>query len=370
MNDQVDDTPDCPRPQRTWQPQASAGWTEWMADQQVSLAVTTYQVGKLLLLGLSGNQQLAIAERSFRRAMGVSTDGQSLWLATAYQVWRMEHQFDQRAKAAGYDRLFVPRVGTTTGDLDLHDIAIDADGQPVFVATLFNCLATLSITDSFRELWRPPFIDTLTAEDRCHLNGLAMVDGRPKYVTLCAATNVTRAWKSHRMFGGQLWDTESNEPLVTELSMPHSPRWHDGRLWLCNSGTGYLGYIDFAAERFEPVAFVPGYARGLAFVGNYAVVGLSRPRRENKFGGLALDDELANRNMTSYTGLAVVDLTTGDIAHTLELEGSIAELYDVGILHKVRRPTALGLALDALRYNVWAECEGTRRHWRRTPKGK
>ena len=368
MNDADDDTPDCPRTHRTWQAITSPGWCQWMDDQQVSLAVTTYQVGKLLLVGRDAAGELAIAERSFRRAMGVSTDGQTMWLATAYQVWRLEHQFDHRARAAGYDRLFVPRVAFTTGDLDLHDIAVDSAGDPVFVATLFNCLGTVSVSDSFRETWRPPLIDTLTAEDRCHLNGLAMVDGRPKYVTLCAATNVNRAWKSHRMLGGQLWDTEAGEPIVTELSMPHSPRWHNGRLWLCNSGAGFLGYVDLDAGRFEPVAFVPGYARGLAFVGNYAVVGLSRPRRENKFGGLALDDELAKRGMTSFTGLVVVDLTTGEIAHTLTFEGKIAELYDVAILPGIRRPTAYGLALDALRYNVWAECEGSRRHWRRTPK--
>ena len=367
MNNQ-EETPDCPRTKRTWQPTPSPGWVQWMAEQQVSLAVTTYQVGKLLLVGRNSDHELAIAERSYRRAMGVSTDGQTLWLATAYQVWRMEHQFDHRARNAGYDRLFVPRVSFTTGDLDLHDIAVDAVGEPVFVATLFNCLATVSTADSFRPLWRPPFIDTLTAEDRCHLNGLAMVDGVPRYVTLCAEANENRAWKSHRMFGGQLWDTEANEAIVTQLSMPHSPRWHDGRLWLLDSGTGYLGYVDFDRGSFERVAFVPGFTRGLAFVGGYAVVGLSRPREQNKFGGLALDDELAKRNMTSFTGLAVVDLATGEIAHTLTLTGSIAELYDVAVLPDVQRPTAYGLSLDALRYNVWAEADSTRRHWRRTPK--
>ena len=334
----------------------------------MSLAVSTYQVGKLLLLGRANDGELGIAQRAFRRAMGITTNGQTMWLATAYQVWRLEHQFDHRARAAGYDRVFVPRVGYTTGDLDLHDISVDVAGNPVFVATLFNCLATVSHTDSFKPLWRPPFITGLAAEDRCHLNGLAMVEGQPKYVTLCTATNANRAWKSRRADGGQLWDTEASEVVVEGLSMPHSPRWHDGRLWMLNSGAGQLGYVDLNAGTFEPVAFVPGYARGLAFVGDYAVVGLSRPREQNRFGGLALDDELAARGMSSYTGLAVVDLQTGETAHTLRVEGHIAELYDVAVLRGVSRPTALGLSPDGLRYNVWAASDGQRRHWRRTPK--
>jgi uncharacterized protein (TIGR03032 family) len=355
-------------PARAWQPVASPGLYDWLAEQQVSLAVSTYQVGKLLLVGRAAHGELSIAERSFRRAMGIWTDGNSLWLATAYQVWRMEHQFDQRARDAGYDRMFVPRVAYTTGDLDLHDMAVDAEGQPVFVASLFNCLATVSRSQSFKPLWRPPFVTELTAEDRCHLNGMAMFDGRARYVTLCAATNTNRAWKSRRTDGGELWDITTQQAIVAGLSMPHSPRWHQGKLWLLNSGAGQLGYVDFVHGLFQPVAFVPGYARGLAFAGGHAIVGLSRPREQNRFGGLALDDELARRNTTSYSGLAVVDLATGETMHTLRMEGSIAELYDVAVLAGVSRPAALGLAPDGLRYNVWAEVDGQRRHWRRTPK--
>lgn len=358
------------KPHRSWRAVQSPGFVDWLTECDASLAVTTYQIGKLLLLGRDARGELATSERNFRRAMGVSTDGQTLWLATAYQVWRLEHQFDHRARAAGYDRLFVPRVAYTTGDLDLHDIARDASGEPVFVATLFNSLATISHTESFRPIWRPPFISSLTAEDRCHLNGMAMVDGRPMYVTLCAESDENRGWKSKRMHGGQLWSVPDNQCLAEGLSMPHSPRWHNNRLWLLNSGAGYLGYVDLADGRFEPVAFVPGYARGLAFVGDYAVVGLSRPREQNKFGGLALDDELAKRNMTSYTGLAIVDLAAGRVVHTLEIEGRIAELYDVAVLAGIKRPIAHGLSPEALRYNVWSTIEGTRRHWRRMPKGK
>lgn len=351
---------------RSWQANESPGFTEWLAQCNVSLAVSTYQAGKLLLVGLSGEGQISIGERSFQRAMGISTDGQSLWLATAYQLWKLEHQLDHRRRAAGYDRVFVPHIAYTTGDLDLHDVAVDASGRPIFVATQFNCLATVSQRESFEPIWRPKFITAITAEDRCHLNGLAMKDGQPKFVTLCAATDEKKAWKSHRMGGGQVVDVESGEAIATGLSMPHSPRWHQDRLWLLNSGAGYLGHIDPLSGEFEPVAFCPGYARGLAFVDHYAIVGLSRPREQNRFGGLALDDELAKRGQQSITGLLVIDLQSGKTVHTLVLEGRIAELYDVAVLPGVTRPSALGLKAAPLRYNVWAEG----RHWRSSSADK
>lgn len=349
-----------PKTAQGCQVKESPGFAPWLAECDVSLAVTTYQAGRLMLLGRTDQGTLTIGERSFQRAMGLWTNGQTLWLATAYQLWQLENQLDHRRRSAGFDRLFVPRVAYTTGDLDLHDVAADSDGQPLFVATQFNCLATVSHRESFEPVWRPPFISRLAAEDRCHLNGLAMKDGAAKYVTLCAPTDERKAWKSRRMGSGQLLEVPTGEVVTQGLSMPHSPRWHNNRLWLLNSAAGFLGYVDLPTGKFEPVAFCPGYARGLAFVGRYAIVGLSRPRRENRFGGLALDDELAKRNLASITGLMVVDLDTGNTVHTLTIEGRIAELYDVAVLEGVARPAALGLKHAPLRYNVWAD----NRHWR------
>jgi len=348
------------KPARSWRVKESPGFASWLAECDVSLAVTTYQAGKLLLLGRSPQGELTIGERSFQRAMGLWTNGQSLWLATAYQLWQLENQLDHRRRSSGFDRLFVPRIAYTTGDLDLHDVAIDSADQPVFVATQFNCLATVSPTESFEPVWQPPFISTIAAEDRCHLNGLAMKDGAAKYVTLCAPTDEKKAWKSRRMGSGQLLDVPTGEVVTQGLSMPHSPRWHNNRLWLLNSGAGFLGYVDLDSGKFEPVAFCPGYARGLAFVDRYAIVGLSKPREQNRFGGLALDDELAKRSQSSLTGLMVVDLESGETVHTLTIEGHIAELYDVAVLAGVTRPAALGLKSAPLRYNVWADG----RHWR------
>lgn len=144
-------------------------------------------------------------------------------------------------------------------------------------------------------------------EDRCHLNGLALKDGSPAYVTAISSTNVTEGWRDHRQSGGVVIDIESNEIIGRGFSMPHSPRWHNGKFWLANSGTGEFGWVDLTSGKFEPVAFYPGYVRGAAFHGNHAILGLSRPRDNKTFNGLALDDRLEKEQINARSGLVVVD---------------------------------------------------------------
>jgi uncharacterized protein (TIGR03032 family) len=137
--------------------------------------------------------------------------------------------------------------------------------------------------------------------------------------------------------------------VLSGLSMPHTPRVRDGSLWLHNSGTGYFGRVDLQSERFEPVAFCPGYLRGLDFVGNYAVVGLSKPRENKTFGGLALDDNLMQYKVGARCGLYVIDLQTGDVAHWARIEGVVSELYDVAVLPNRKNAGLVGFRSDEIR---------------------
>lgn len=321
----------------------------WMDEQKLSIALTTYQIGKLFFLGLKPNGELSIFERSFNRCMGLCPSENGLYMSSIHQVWRFENLLKPGQLQDDYDRLYLPQVGNTTGDLDIHDMAVDADGRLIFVNTLFGCLATLSDTHSFKPLWRPPFISKLAAEDRCHLNGLAMKDGRPAYVTAIGTSDVVDAWREHRVNGGVVIDVNTNEIVARGLSMPHSPRWHQGKLWLLNSGTGDFGYVDFASGSFVPVTFCAGYMRGLSFHGDYALVGTSRPRHNKTFSGLALDEKLKERQAEARCGIQVIDLRTGDVVHWLRIEGVVDEIYDVVALPGVRRPMALGFKTDEIR---------------------
>ena len=185
-----------------------------------------------------------------------------------------------------------------------------ADGRIVFVNTLFSCLAMLSPTHSFRVHWKPPFISKLAAEDRCHLNGMAMKDGAPAYVTATSRSDVVNGWRNRSAEGGCIIDVKSNAIVTEKLSMPHSPRWHQGRLWVLNSGTGYLGTVDLDSGAFAPRAFCPGFLRGLALHNGHAIVGLSLPR-DGSFSGLALDAELKRRDADPWCGVQIVNLALG-----------------------------------------------------------
>ena len=335
---------------------ASRQLLSWLAEQKLSLALTTYQIGKLFFLGLKPDDSLSVFERTFNRCMGLCATPNGLYMSSLYQIWQFQNVKQPGQQHDGFDRLYLPHTGVTTGDIDVHDMAVDAEGRLVFVNTLFGCLATLSATHSFKPLWKPPFISKLAAEDRCHLNGLAMDAGKPAYVTLVGPSDVADGWRDHRAGGGQVIDVQSNETVVaTGLSMPHSPRWHDGKLWLLNSGTGFFGYVDLKEGKFNEVCFCPGYMRGLAFHGDFALVGLSKPRHNKTFSGLALDDNLRQRKAAPRCGVQVIDLRSGDAVHWLRMEGIVDELYDVVALPGVRRPMALGFKTDEIRRVISVE---------------
>jgi uncharacterized protein (TIGR03032 family) len=329
---------------------ASPGFTAWLAAQQVGLVLSTYQRARLIFVGRRPDGGLRGHERLLEHCQGLWSDGQTLWASSKTMLWRFRNTLSPGGTTPhGADRVFAPREARVTGALDIHDIAVgrmpgmDAPA-PIFVATAWNCLATLSETGTFRPLWRPRFVSALIAEDRCHLNGLAMRDGAPAYVTAVAPSNVLDGWRERRTGGGVLVDVESGETVTTGLSMPHSPRLGpDGRVWLLNSGTGELGWVDPRDGRFTATAFLPGFARGLALVGGYAVVGLSRPRHNLTFEGLPLAEALARNGALPRCGLVVVELATGRTAEWLRFEHTIEELYDVAALPGVAQPEATGL---------------------------
>ena len=347
------ETPEKPEPPK-FELSSSRQLPQWLAEQRISLAFTTYQAGKLFLIGLNPQGRLSIFERTFSRCMGLAGDGQTLWMSTLYQMWRLENTLPSGQKVDDYDRFYIPRTAYTTGDLDIHDIGIGADGKPVFVATLFGCVAALSETHSIRPLWKPQFISRLAAEDRCHLNGLAMADGKPRYASAVSRSDVADGWREKRGDGGVVIDIDTDDIVLDGLSMPHSPRLVDGELYIADSGTGRFGRVDLGKGAFEEIAFCPGYIRGLAVHRNFAVVGISMPRHKT-FTGLALDEELARRDAEPRCGLLVIDLRSGDIVHWIRLEGVVQELYDVVVLPGVARPMALGLMSDEIRRTVSLE---------------
>ena len=327
----------------------SPGLSGFLGSNRIGLAISSYQSGKFYLLGQNVNGGLLVDERFFRKAMGICVlDKNTILLATLFQIIKFRNilEPDQRANNV-FDACYVPREIFVTGELDAHDIGQLKDGRPVFVNTVYNCLATPSERHSFTPIWKPPFISKIVKEDRCHLNGMAMEDGVPRFVTAVSKSDTIDGWRDRRFDGGILIDVATGEIVIGGLSMPHSPRLYAGKLWVLNSGTGEIGWIERGASaeesKFHALAFCPGYVRGLAFHGKHAFVGLSKPRYQ-RFEGLALDGKLAETDSEPWCGVQVIDLNTGTCVHWFRIDGPVAELYDVGVVPDVVRPMSLSFA--------------------------
>ncbi|MBN3909064.1 MAG: TIGR03032 family protein [Nostoc sp. NMS1] len=317
----------------------------WLQTQSVSLAFTTYQTNRLFFIGCNEQGRIAAHERLFDKPMGMYASNNSIHLSTRYQIWRFENLLAPGETYQQSDCLYIPRKAYTTGDLNVHDVVLDYAENLIFVNTDFSCLATISNDYSFVPLWQPPFISKLAAEDRCHLNGLGLRDGKPAYVTACSTTDSAAGWRNHRVGGGVVMDVRTNDIIATGLSMPHSPRWYQGKLWLLNAGTGDFGYLDDG--KFVPITFCPGFVRGLAFWQNFAFVGLSKLRSPT-FSGLPLEERLTALGNTSQCGVMVIDINTGNTAHWLHFDGVVEELFDVVVLPGVRQPQCLGFQSEEI----------------------
>lgn len=344
---------------------ASGGLVARLASLNIALALTSYQSGLLYLIGRNKENGINIHQTALPKPMGLCLDARALQQADAaatdkfetgipatggltltggYQIMRFENTLQPNQWVnETFDACYVPRTVHVTGTLDAHDVGLDDEGRPVFVNTRFNCLARTSQRHSFEVIWKPPFITDIVDEDRCHLNGLAMENGKPRYVTAISRSNTIDGWRDRRSNGGVVIDVQSNEIVCTGLSMPHSPRLHNGRLWLHNSGTGQLGVVEFDTAgkgSFVPKVFCPGFLRGLAFHGNFAFVGLSKPRYK-RFEGLALDQKLKDADAEPWCGVQIIDLKSNSCVDWFRIDGAIGEVYDLEVLPNCTTPMAV-----------------------------
>lgn len=321
----------------------SRGFGSWLGRTGCSLAFTSYQSGQLFLVGQLPSGQVSFHQQNYQRAMGVHATPARLYVGSLFQIWRLENVLAPHERAnESFDRLYVPRNAQTTGDIDIHELAVDRAGRVIFVNTKYSCLATTSITHGFKPLWKPPFISRLAAEDRCHLNGLAMADGAPAYVTAVSRSDMINGWRDRRHEGGVLIDVRDDRIVTDQLSMPHSPRVAADGVYLLDSGRGMLARVDPKDGARTDIAFCPGFLRGLALHAGYAIATVSLPR-DGAFNGLALEDELRKRDGEPWCGVCIVDLRSGDLVEWIRLDGAIKELFDVAAIPDVACPMALGI---------------------------
>jgi len=349
----------------------SDSFVELLQQLRLSLLVSTYQANKLLAIrAMRGG--LSTLFRHFEKPMGLAVDAGRLAVGSLNQIWMLRNAPDiapQIEPVGQHDACFLPRSCHVTGDISVHEMAWGSELW--IVNTRFSCLCTLHPDYSFVPRWQPAFTTALAAQDRCHLNGLAMGLGEegvvtPKYVTALGETDTPGGWRANKAGGGCVIDVPSREIVARGLCMPHSPRIHAScdpfprvrpegldaltanhrRLWLLESGTGRLLLVDPVTGRWETVTQLPGYARGLALFGRHAVIGLSKIRETSTFGGLPIAERLNELKC----GVAAVDLCSGQIVAFLEFQTAVEEIFDVQVLPGLCFPEVIGFQKETIHH--------------------
>ena len=339
----------------------TTSFPELLAQIGASVLVTTYQAGKLVVLRNDGGV-LNTHFRNLVKPMGLAIDGGRLCVGCSIDIWefhnvpavcaKLDESDDYSSVTAKHDACFLPRRSHCTGDVQIHEMTwvndearitndetkmSGASKELVFVNTTFSCLAVRSDEDSFEPVWRPRFVSQLSPGDACHLNGLAVRDGRVRYVTALGETNNPGGWRENKRDGGILIDVDSHEIIARGLSMPHSPRWYNDRLWLLESGEGTIGTVDLSTGKYEAIAQFPGFTRGLSFYGPLAFVGLSQVRESAVFSGIPLVDRLQEAEERTC-GVWVVNIETGQTLGFCKFEEGVQEIFAVEVLPGLRFP--------------------------------
>ena len=304
-----------------------------------SIAISTYQAGKMVFISPNDENKLIMLPRTFAKPMGFSVKGKQMVLACKDEVITFENSPELAntypSKKNTYDSLFLPRVTFYTGVVDLHDIAFGKDGIWA-VNTSFSCLCKLTGMHNFMPVWKPSFITKLVPEDRCHLNGLVLIDGKPKYVTALGSNNLKKAWKDNIVEGGILMDVETNQIILNNLAMPHSPTMYKGELYLLLSASGDFVKINTYNGTFETIAALGGFCRGLDFYGDYAFIGMSKPRKSSKTFA-----KLPFANKPLDPGVKIIHMPTRKLVAEIRYQSTVEEIYEVKILPETIRPNIL-----------------------------
>lgn len=313
---------------------------ELLRQLNCTIALSTFQAGKVIFLSAKNDDELTQLPRNFAKPMGIALHGDKMAIACLDEVLVLTNSPQLAAsfpkKPATYDALYMPRAAYFTGQIDIHDLDFGEGNQLFAVNTSFSCIIKIDDNYSFTPIWKPNFISNLASEDRCHLNGMALQDGKPKYVTAFSESDKPQGWRERVTDGGIIIDVESGETIARNLAMPHSPRLFGEELFLLLSATGELVRVDKKSGKYDRVTQLNGFVRGLCMHGDYVFIGLSKLRKSSSTFAKLSFAEKAN-----VAGVTVVHLPTGAVVGEIRYQTSVDEIYDVQVLPNCHRPGIL-----------------------------
>lgn len=324
---------------------------EMLNKLRCSIALSTYQAGKLVLISPHpDNEKLISLPRSFQKPMGIAIQGDHMVLSLKDEVITFQNSKELAThypnKPHTYDNLWVPRMTFYTGQVDMHDIGFGKDGIYA-INTSFSCICKIDGNYNFTPIWKPPFIDKIQQGDLCHLNGMVIKDGVPKYTTALGMTNTPGAWRENIVDGGVLMDVESNEIILDGLAMPHSPKMYNGDLYLLTSANGEFIKVDVQNKTYEVIKKFEGFCRGLSIYKDYAFIGFSKLRKNSStFAKLKFSDK------ANFAGVKIVHIPTKAEVGEIIYQTSVDEIYEVSVLPEMLRPNILNTINELHKFSL------------------
>lgn len=350
------------QPQPPFSCSYSPALPELMYNLRATIAVSTYQAGKLVMISPANTEHFSVLPRTFNKPMGMDLRDNRLLLATRDEVIIFENSPELAThypnKPNHYDNLFVPRATFYTGQVDMHDVAFGEAGIWA-VNTSFSCLCLVNGFYNFIPKWQPPFITDLVSEDRCHLNGLVLEDNKPRYISGLGQTNTHQGWRANITKGGFLWDLNTNQPVLENLAMPHSPILYKNELYMLLSASGELIKVDVANKSYQVLKNLQGFCRGMDIYGDYLFVGMSKLRKNS-----STFSQLPFAEKADWAGVQVIYLPTLSIVGELRFETSVDEIYSVKIFPNTLKANVLNtenpvhkLSLSIPNRTFWAKSD-------------
>ncbi len=312
---------------------------EILTKLNCSIVLTTFQAGKVVFISPKNEEQLVQLPRTFHRPMGLALQDDRMAIATNNQVLVLKDSkilaSSYKGKSNTYDALYVPQASYYTGLTDIHDLHWSDRGL-LAVNTSFSCLCAIDDQFSFTPVWQPSFISKVVGEDRCHLNGLALYKGQPKYISALGSHDFAGSWREDITRGGVLIDIPSNEIVAHGLAMPHSPRVYDDRLYVLLSAQEKLVCVDTEKGTYGDVAHIGGFVRGMCRLGDFLFIGTSKLRKNSStFNQLEIADN------ADSAGITLLHLPTATIMAKLTYHASVDEIYDIQVIPEITRPNIL-----------------------------
>lgn len=307
----------------------SSGFPEMLYREDVSLLVSAYQTGRLFAISSPDGVQLSVNYTNLSKVTGIDLRDGHLAAATEAEI-----TYYREVRAHPREAVFVAHRSEVIGPVAPHQIGLKSDGSAVFAATMYNCIASSSSDAHLSPIWKPPFIEGIAYGDRCHLNGLAMVDERPRFATTFSSTNEPSGWREGAKGNGTLIDIENNQIIAENLTMPHSPFFDGENIWVANSGTGEIGRVDLGQHCLAPAVFVPGYVRGLKIRNGLGYAAASKFRHERMASELA--QSLREQDVEPQCGIFIFDTETNSLAENFQFHGSVTEIFDIAFVEGAR----------------------------------